>query len=170
MSAAIALVSFLLAFPVDTIKPDTRPRHPFAPSLPQLSDEEEEKLDQIIDRFILYDIGQLKGQEGKQALLDFQRLGPEATFALIRGLNRAAAINDSCPAVVISKKLRSILGTPWTNSSSTSPARTSAPALARPGTSSSSRTCAPCASPRSASSSSANRPSRSSWTPTRPAR
>jgi hypothetical protein len=39
----------------------------------------------------------------------FKKLPPEAIFALIRGLNRAAAIEDSCPAVVIGKRINSIL-------------------------------------------------------------
>jgi hypothetical protein len=73
--------------------------------LPQLTDEEEEKLDQIIDRFIDYDTGKLPGSDGKQALKDFQKLGPEAIPALIRGLNRAAKVEHSCPAVTIAKKL-----------------------------------------------------------------
>lgn len=109
MTSMLALTAAVLiaAEPARTENP--RKPHPFAPSLPQLTDEEEAELDRIIDRFILYDTGKLKGEEGKKALADFQRLGPEATFALIRGMNRAAAIESSCPAVVIGKKLNSIL-------------------------------------------------------------
>ena len=77
--------------------------------MPQLTDEEEDQLDQVIERFIQSDTGQLRGAEGKKALEEFQQLGPEATFALIRGLNRAANIEFSCPAVVIAKKLGAIL-------------------------------------------------------------
>jgi hypothetical protein len=88
-----------------------RPPNPFAPSLPQLTDAEEDQLDRVIDRFIDFDAGRLPGSEGKQALVDFQQLGPEATFALIRGLNRAAHIDNSCPAVIIAKKLAHILQT-----------------------------------------------------------
>ena len=61
------------------------------------------------ERFIQYDIGKLKGAEGKKALDDFTRLGPEATFNLIEGLNRAANMDSSCPAVLIAKKLGMIL-------------------------------------------------------------
>jgi hypothetical protein len=82
-----------------------RKPHPFAPSLPALTEEEEDKLDSIVDRFILQDTGMLIGEEGKKARQDFDRLGPESIFALIRGLNKAAAIDHSCPAVVIGKKL-----------------------------------------------------------------
>src|SRR5262249_2175895 len=56
------------------------------------------------------DTGKLKGAEAKKALAAFNKLGPEAIPALIRGVNRAAAIEDSCPAVVIAKKLYNLLG------------------------------------------------------------
>src|SRR5207245_5092882 len=62
-----------------------------------------------IKRFIQVDIGRLKGAEAQKALADFKRLGPEASFALIRGLNRAALIEGSCPALVIGRKLETIL-------------------------------------------------------------
>src|SRR5262245_787914 len=75
-----------------------RKPHPFAPSLAELTEEEEDKLDKIIDRFMEYDVGKLKGAEGLQALRAFEKLGPDAIPALLRGLNRAAAINHSCPA------------------------------------------------------------------------
>jgi hypothetical protein len=80
-----------------------------APSLPALTEEEEDRLDGIVDRFIQQDIGRLKGAEAKKALADFNKLGPEAIPALIRGINRAAAIEDSCPALVIAKKLYNLL-------------------------------------------------------------
>src|SRR5207245_1864925 len=62
-----------------------------------------------IKRFIQVDIGRLKGAEAQKALADFKRLGPEASFALVRGLNRAALIEGSCPALVIGRKLETIL-------------------------------------------------------------
>ena len=86
-----------------------RKPHPLAPSLPELTDKEEEQIDRIVERFIQADTGKLKGDAARQAIADFQKLGPEATFALIRGLNRAAAIEHSCPAVTIAKKLNGIL-------------------------------------------------------------
>jgi hypothetical protein len=87
------------------------PRKPnqFAPSLPQLTDDEELQLDEIIDRFIDYDSGRVRGPEGRKAVNDFLKLGPEAIPALIRGLNRAAHIEHSCPAVTIAKKLSRML-------------------------------------------------------------
>jgi hypothetical protein len=86
-----------------------RPPSPLAPSLPQLTDDEEDKLDDIIDRFIQFDMGKLKGEDGKKAKAEFDQLGADATFALIRGLNRAAKIESSCPAVIIARKLSTIL-------------------------------------------------------------
>ncbi|HEY7426154.1 MAG TPA: hypothetical protein VH682_18125 [Gemmataceae bacterium] len=92
--------------------PDTKekPKHsPYAPSLPYLTKEEEEKLDEVIDRFMLYDIGRLQGEAARKALKDFRDLGPEAIPALVRGLNRAARIEHSCPVVVIAQKLVKLL-------------------------------------------------------------
>lgn len=87
-----------------------KPKHsPYAPSLPYLTKEEEDRLDQIVDRFMLYDIGRLRGREGAKALKAFKELGPEAIPALVRGLNRAATIEHSCPVVVIARKLGRLL-------------------------------------------------------------
>jgi len=88
-----------------------RDRHPLAPSLPLLTKDEYAKIDTVIDRFIQYDIGKLKGAEGKKALDDFNRLGSESVFNLIDGLNRAANMEDSCPAVIIAKRVAKILTT-----------------------------------------------------------
>jgi hypothetical protein len=128
MAATLAALLLTLLAPADppvvsgTKKPDSPPavsgakktesprkQSPFAPSLPELTEEEEAKLDAVIDRFIEYDTGKLTGEDGKKALAEFQKLGPDATFALIRGLNKAAQINHSCPALVIGKKLSGIL-------------------------------------------------------------
>jgi hypothetical protein len=87
----------------------TKKRSPIAPSLPYLTNEEEDKLDRIIDRFILFDTGRLPGPEGMQAQRDFDKLGYEAIPALIRGLNKAAVLEHSCPTLVISKKLSRLL-------------------------------------------------------------
>jgi hypothetical protein len=89
--------------------PEKPKRSPYAPSLPYLTKEEEARLDEIIDRFMLYDVGRLQGEEGRKALKDFQLLGPEAIPALLRGLNRAATIEHSCPVVVIAEKLARLL-------------------------------------------------------------
>jgi hypothetical protein len=107
----IPTLVFLVLLAGDGPARDDTPRKPspFAPSLPELTEEEEARLDAVIDRFILYDIGKLKGNDAKQALSNFQKLGPEAIPALIRGLNKAAAFEHSCPAVVIGRKLSRFL-------------------------------------------------------------
>jgi hypothetical protein len=81
-----------------------------APSLPALTDEEEDKFDEIINNFILVDTGKLRGEEGKKALAEFKKLGAPAIPALIRGMNRAARIEHSCPALTIAEKLQQLLG------------------------------------------------------------
>ncbi len=91
-------------------KEKEKPKHsPYGPSLPYLTKEEEDKLDEIVDRFMLYDIGRLGGVEGARALKAFRDLGPEAIPSLVRGLNRAATIEHSCPVVVIAQKLGRLL-------------------------------------------------------------
>jgi hypothetical protein len=100
---SLAVLALLPAQPGDKTGP--RERHPLAPSLPLLSKEEEAKVEKIIDRFIDYDTGKLRGPEGAQALKDFKDLGPEAIPALIDGFNRAANLEHSCPASVIARKL-----------------------------------------------------------------
>jgi hypothetical protein len=108
---AFVLVALLLAYPDGpTYKGQVREPHPLAPSLPKLTEQEEEEITKTIDRFIEYDTGKLKGAAGKKALADFKALGPEATFLLIEGLNKAANMEDSCPAVLIAKKLSILVG------------------------------------------------------------
>jgi hypothetical protein len=87
-----------------------RKRSEIAPSLNALTQEEEDKLDEIIDRFIQQDIGKLRGAEAKKAKTEFNKLGADAIPALIRGLNRAALIDHSCPAVILAEKLQKLLG------------------------------------------------------------
>ncbi|MFN4260355.1 MAG: HEAT repeat domain-containing protein [Gemmataceae bacterium] len=110
MTCTSFTVALLLWLPAQgSVEEKPRQPNPFAPSLPLLTRAEEDQLDAIIERFIRYDLGELTGAEGKKALQDFQRLGPEATFALIRGVNRAAEIEASCPVVVIARKLNTML-------------------------------------------------------------
>jgi hypothetical protein len=109
MSAVLLTLLLLLPGDKPAALDTTRKPNPFAPSLPLLTDAEEEQLDRAIDGFIRYDLGRMRADEGRQALSEFLRLGPEAIPALIRGLNRAAAIDGSCPAVTIAKKLSVML-------------------------------------------------------------
>ncbi|MBI2807750.1 MAG: HEAT repeat domain-containing protein [Planctomycetes bacterium] len=104
-------MSFLVCLLLAGAQPATeREPHPLAPSLPRLTKAESQHVDAVIEKFIQYDIGKLKGPAGKKALDDFNRLGPEATFNLINGLNRAANMESSCPAVIIARKLAGTLG------------------------------------------------------------
>jgi hypothetical protein len=109
MTTTVLTLTLAMVLSADGDRP--RKPNPFAPSLPLLTDEEEDKLDAIIDRFIDADIGKLRGEDYKKALQEFEKLGPEAIPALIRGLNKAAMIEGSCPAVVIARKLTKMLGT-----------------------------------------------------------
>jgi len=106
---AILFAALVISQGVGDLK--DRERHPLAPCLPRLTKAESDKIDAVIDRFILADIGKLKGAEAKKALDDFKGLGPEAIFNLIDGLNRAADMESSCPAVIIAKKVGGILTT-----------------------------------------------------------
>jgi hypothetical protein len=110
-SLSTLTAALLLAAQPPTAIQTPRQPNPFAPSLPQLTEEEENQLDQTINRFIDYESGKLRGPDTKKILTDFQKLGPPAIPALIRGLNRAAKIEHSCPAVVIAKKLARMLST-----------------------------------------------------------
>src|SRR5262245_47904552 len=103
---SIVLVAMLGQSDGDTKE---RPRHPLAPSLPRLTKEEEARYENVVERFVLFDTGKLKGAPGKKALEDFKALPPEAVFVLIDGFNVAANREDACPAVIIGKKILSIL-------------------------------------------------------------
>ena len=106
----VVLAAFLSGEPAAALDdPPPRKPNPLAPSLPLLTADEEDQLDKVIDRFMLFDTGQLKGDEGKEALRAFEKLGPEAIPALIRGINRAAVMENSCPTLVMAKKLSRML-------------------------------------------------------------
>ncbi len=109
MNTALLTLALVALAPADPPAFKDRERHPLAPSLPLLTEKEQEAIEKVIDRLIEYDIGKLKGTAGKKALADFKTLGPEAIPALIEGLNRAATMEASCPAVLIAKKLAEML-------------------------------------------------------------
>jgi hypothetical protein len=108
MYAALPLTVALLFGAGPDAKTPREPS-PYAPSLPRLTDEEEKKFDDVIERFLRQDIGLLKGEDARKALADFSALKAEAIPALIRGLNRAAKIEHSCPCLIIAKKLERLL-------------------------------------------------------------
>jgi hypothetical protein len=109
MTSTLLTLSIALLLPGAGPTQEARKPNPFAPSLPTLTDQEEEQLDQIIGRFIQFDTGNLPGKAGQKALADFTGLGAESTFALVRGVNIAANMEASCPAATIGKKLLSII-------------------------------------------------------------
>lgn len=76
---------------------------------PAAEDDEEKKRDAVIDRFILADTGRLAGAEAKKAVEAFKKLGVESVPALLRGLNKSAKLDHSCPVLMIAKKLATIL-------------------------------------------------------------
>jgi hypothetical protein len=106
----LLLAVLLVAYPDGVMyKGKLRESNPLAPSLPKLTEQEEKEFTEIVDRFIDADTGKLKGTAASKAVADFKALGAEATFQLLEGLNRAANMEDSCPAVLIAKKLSTII-------------------------------------------------------------
>jgi hypothetical protein len=105
------LLSAMLLYPTggQTQKGQPREPHPLAPSLPLLTQKEYDAQLDVVNRFILQDTGKLKGEAAEKAVADFKALGPDATFALLAGLNKAANMEDSCPAVLIAKKLNLVI-------------------------------------------------------------
>jgi len=95
----LALASALLAFATTCQAAAPAPKKP-------------DPNDAIVDAFILYDIGQLRGPEGQAAYAEFRALtGDEAIPALVRGVNKAARMRQSCPIVVLASKLGGLLKT-----------------------------------------------------------
>ena len=106
----LIFTALLIAQPAPDLR--ERERHPLAPTLPRLTADEEKKIDAVIDRLIQADTGKIRGDDAKKATDDFNRLGSEAIFNLIDGLNRTANLESSCPAVIIAKKIaRVVAGT-----------------------------------------------------------
>lgn len=73
-----------------------------------LTQAEEDRLDQILDAFIAHDIGLRPNPRVVAAL---QAMGHEAIPALIRALNKSAMMSDSCPVSMFHRKLISLLST-----------------------------------------------------------
>lgn len=95
--------------PVTHKERSPEPKRPKRPNRPkrQQAPRTQEEFDHVVDQFIKFDIGRLRGQAGQQANQRFRELGPEAIPALVRGLNKSAYISASCPVGVISSKLTS---------------------------------------------------------------
>jgi len=70
----------------------------------------ESRNDQIVDAFILYDIGRLRGPEATQAVRAYNELtGDGAIPSMVRGVNKAARMRQSCPIIVLARKLDGML-------------------------------------------------------------
>jgi HEAT repeat protein len=78
-----------------------------APKLVNNLDEADR--DKIVDRFIQFDIGKLRGTAGAEAHAAFQKLDARAMPALARGLSRASQMEASCPALVLAAKMRPLI-------------------------------------------------------------
>jgi HEAT repeat protein len=96
--------------------PQPPPSEVVAPKRPTLSADlvrrrlpARDHRDAIVEQFILYDIHQLTGAPGAQARDAFNSAGAEAIPAIIRGINRAAMLSQSCPVIVLANKLRTLL-------------------------------------------------------------
>jgi HEAT repeat protein len=102
---------FILGLALFAADGETKPRKPsaIAPSLPALTQEEEDRLDRIVNRFIQADTGRLRGTAARKAMAELEALKAEAIPALIRGLNKAARMNATCPVLTITKKLTKML-------------------------------------------------------------
>jgi len=77
--------------------------------LTEVVDPRQKQLDKIVDDFIAYDIGQIRGSAGQRAFNRFMALGKDSIPALVRGLNKSASIHASCPVGVIAGKLMNTL-------------------------------------------------------------
>jgi hypothetical protein len=72
--------------------------------------QERARYDKIVDEFIQYDVGKLRGETGRQANARFQSLqDPRAIPSLVRGAINASQIRASCPIIMISNKLGGLL-------------------------------------------------------------
>lgn len=105
---SIVLTITLASFAADP-PAEEKPRTPIAPSLKGLTPRQEAVVDKVINQFIQADIGALHGDEARSAQLSFEGLGPEAIPQLIQALNRVATMEQSCPTMVITKKLSGFL-------------------------------------------------------------
>ena len=75
----------------------------------EMLNAEQLRYDKVVDDFIQYDIGKLRGKAGQAARKRFMSLGADSIPALVRGLNKSAGIHASCPVGVIAGKLIQML-------------------------------------------------------------
>lgn len=72
----------------------------------ELTSEEEDKIDRIVDNFILFDTGVRRDAKSRS---EFEDLGVEGIPGLVRGLNKSAKMSQSCPASIIAKKIKRLV-------------------------------------------------------------
>ena len=121
MPTTLLILTLILVLPgaAPEKSPASRPAIPGVPDFPDLTREQEDAFDKIVDDFIRVESGLLKGAEADKARDEFQRLPAEAIYALIRGLNRAAALESPSAPPAAAKKTVAIL----TSSTRRRPAR-----------------------------------------------
>ncbi|HMP03316.1 MAG TPA: hypothetical protein PKC45_12530 [Gemmatales bacterium] len=72
----------------------------------ELIPEEEARYKDIVDRFILHDVGM---RRDLQAVREFQQLGHDAIPVLVQGFNKAITMSHSCPAGMINQKMSALI-------------------------------------------------------------
>ena len=103
------LLPLALALPAQVSTDQAKP-NPLAPSLPQVTEEEQARFEAVIDELHPVRHRQASwGRGARKALEDFNALPPHAVFALIDGFNRTANFEATCPAVIIGKKIQAPL-------------------------------------------------------------
>lgn len=70
------------------------------------SEAEEERLDKIVNDFILHDLG---ARPNPGSARELESLGAEAIPAIVRGINKSAGYSHSCPVTVLAAKLISLI-------------------------------------------------------------
>jgi HEAT repeat protein len=114
MTATLLLttVTVLLAQTPNAKAEPAKPKPSLLDDAPKIVNNlDETDRDKIVDRFIQFDIGKLRGTAGAEAHAAFQKLDARALPALARGLSRASQMEASCPALVIAARMRSLLST-----------------------------------------------------------
>jgi hypothetical protein len=88
---------------------EERPPHPLAPSLLTPTKAENAAYKKAIDRLIDVEINKGSASAVREATRAVDELPPEAIFVLVDRFNYAANNEHSCPAVILAKKITSIV-------------------------------------------------------------
>jgi len=69
-----------------------------------------DRRDKIVDTFIDADIGKITGVKRRNAFAEFRALNSDQALpAVVRGINKAAEIRNSCPIMVIARKMQDLV-------------------------------------------------------------